>query len=951
MCNVTTRIPGSPGRRFVTAAALALVSLLGAPAGALPVDAASDQLTVSAAIPSGAYRITPTQAGHEIEMDGFGALLTPGKPVLPSKIFAIAIPPGAEPIALTVTSDEPIMLPGTYDVPPASLPQVIGEENPALYARDRAMYDRNYNAVYARDEVYPATVAKFVRTARYRAYDLVDVRVTPFGYRPLSGRLMYYPKITVHVHCAMRKRPSSPPQDNLPRTERVAEEIILNYDAAGAWYQTGAPRGRGLHDFVIITLDSLTSRITSLVNWEASKGRTVEVVTTSWIGSNYSGYDLAEKMRNFLREKYPAEQWGIEDVLLIGHYDDVPMRRTAQDMGYGKPETDYYYAELSLPDNESWDANGNHQWGEDSDPIDFYAEVNVGRIPWSDGDTVQHICEKSVAYEENQDSAFKKNILLLGAFFWSDTDNAVLMERKVDEEWMADWTMTRMYEQGYSSYPMDYNLRWTNVRDVWSAGKFAFVNWAGHGSPTSSHIYYSTGEAFVSNDTCDYLNDDYPAIIFADACSNSDTDHLNIGQAMLKQGGIGFLGATKVAYGKHGWNNPNSGSSQSLDYFFTTCLTSGEYTQGAAHQWALREMYTRGLWYYTKYETFEWGALWGNPDLAMAVPSPLSFAFPEGRPEYLAPHEETTILLRIIDGTENYEPGTGLLHYRYDGGTYLTSSLVQVGDDLYEATLPGPDCDDVPEYYFSAETDGGSTVCSPFNAPESVYTAIVGTLVTVIQEDFETDPGWSTQGLWAFGQPTGGGGEYGGPDPTSGYSGPNVYGYNLNGDYENNLPERHLTSDAIDCTGRSEVMLRFYRWLGVEQPTYDHAYVRVSNDGTNWVTVWENAAEIADSSWMLQEFDISAVADNEPTVFLRWTMGSTDGGWRYCGWNIDDVELLAFECSESCPGDFDGDGDVDTADLLFLLAAWGTPDGDMDGDGDTDTADLLALLAAWGECP
>jgi hypothetical protein len=53
----------------------------------------------------------------------------------------------------------------------------------------------------------------------------------------------------------------------------------------------------------------------------------------------------------------------------------------------------------------------------------------------------------------------------------------------------------------------------------------------------------------------------------------------------------------------------------------------------------------------------------------------------------------------------------------------------------------------------------------------------------------------------------------------------------------------------------------------------------------------------------------------------------------------------------ACPADFDGDGDVDTADLLFLLAAWDTAAGDTDNDGDTDTADLLALLAAWGECP
>jgi hypothetical protein len=54
---------------------------------------------------------------------------------------------------------------------------------------------------------------------------------------------------------------------------------------------------------------------------------------------------------------------------------------------------------------------------------------------------------------------------------------------------------------------------------------------------------------------------------------------------------------------------------------------------------------------------------------------------------------------------------------------------------------------------------------------------------------------------------------------------------------------------------------------------------------------------------------------------------------------------------DPCPADFDGDGDVDTADLLYLLGAWGSPDGDVDGDGDTDTADLLALLAAWGACP
>ena len=60
---------------------------------------------------------------------------------------------------------------------------------------------------------------------------------------------------------------------------------------------------------------------------------------------------------------------------------------------------------------------------------------------------------------------------------------------------------------------------------------------------------------------------------------------------------------------------------------------------------------------------------------------------------------------------------------------------------------------------------------------------------------------------------------------------------------------------------------------------------------------------------------------------------------------------VTFFGPSSCPADFDGDGDVDTADLLYLLGKWGTPYGDVDGDGDTDTADLLDLLAAWGQCP
>lgn len=157
-----------------------------------------------------------------------------------------------------------------------------------------------------------------------------------------------------------------------------------------------------------------------------------------------------------------------------------------------------------------------------------------------------------------------------------------------------------------------------------------------------------------------------------------------------------------------------------------------------------------------------------------------------------------------------------------------------------------------------------------------------------------SNPGWSVEGQWEFGAPGGAGGTaHGGPDPSGGATGPFVFGYNLAGDYADNLAESHLTSTAIDCSTLSGVRVRFQRWLNVEQPSYDHAYFRVSNDGTSWTTVWQNGGEITDAGWTEQEFDVSAIADGEATVYLRWTMGSTDSSWRYSGWNVDDVQISA----------------------------------------------------------
>ena len=146
------------------------------------------------------------------------------------------------------------------------------------------------------------------------------------------------------------------------------------------------------------------------------------------------------------------------------------------------------------------------------------------------------------------------------------------------------------------------------------------------------------------------------------------------------------------------------------------------------------------------------------------------------------------------------------------------------------------------------------------------------------------------------------------PDPTAGATGTNVYGYNLNGDYVLLLasPE-YLTSTAVNCTGKYGVTVRYMQWLGVEQNANgshtagDQAGVQVSNDGVNWTTIWANptlsdysAGGYSNTGWVPMEADISAYANNQATVYVRFQMAPSNSFGQYNGWNIDDVQFLGF---------------------------------------------------------
>jgi hypothetical protein len=55
-----------------------------------------------------------------------------------------------------------------------------------------------------------------------------------------------------------------------------------------------------------------------------------------------------------------------------------------------------------------------------------------------------------------------------------------------------------------------------------------------------------------------------------------------------------------------------------------------------------------------------------------------------------------------------------------------------------------------------------------------------------------------------------------------------------------------------------------------------------------------------------------------------------------------------------CPEDLDGDGQVTSGDVAFMLLDFGPCEGcssDLDGSGDVNNGDVALLLLSYGPCP
>ncbi len=512
---------------------------------------------------------------------------TPGAPNVPCRKLTIALPPGAifESITFHGTREERGII-AIAPAPPA-LP-LLNEES--IIAKIWGSYYKIKDMCYSSDRLYPETYGTVLSKGGLRKYTLIDVVCYHFAYKPVSHKLYYTPNIKIEIHYSMPG----------PETERakfwqglmnditfdaIAKETIYNWHDAHVWYHTDTPKRAD--GYTIIIPSALETSVDALVAYRQCQGFQVNIITKEYIQSNVAGSDLTQKIRNYLR----AHLAEIEYVLIVGRSSDVPMRSICpwnndpdspyNNWDYSPIPSDLYYAELTDHDTLSWNSDRDALYGEvftqdfqpigDDDP-DYHADVHLGRIPLSNQDSIEAICDKEIDFDGNSDLSYKTASLLAGALYYYENENnsgnsrndgADYMEELMNGGVLDRTKAVYLYEKGGLGpcpYPCTDSLTRNNVIAYWqrkgvmyechhgAPERYARKVWAwddGDSIPENHEMQWPNS---LHRDDVYQLDNDYPATTILRSCLCGKPEVTGLGAALLHNGSSAVISSSRVCW-------------------------------------------------------------------------------------------------------------------------------------------------------------------------------------------------------------------------------------------------------------------------------------------------------------------------------------------------------------------------------------------------------------------
>ena len=333
------------------------------------------------------------------------------------------------------------------------------------------------------------------------------------------------------------------------------------------------------YNFIVLTPTEFSSELGALINHKNSRGISTKLVTLDEIYSGtyfpVEGQDEPEKIKYFI--KNALENWNTTYVLLVGGSLEFPTRKTHVKVSSRDNEifvSDLYYADIYNETYEfcNWDSNENsnfaeYEWGstKETDDLDLYPDVNIGRLACINSNEVTACVNKIITYETNEayTQDWFTDIVVIGGDSFPGDDDEVSEGEYVNEaviNIMDGFIPTKLW---VSNGKLD-GLAPTGSSEITSAINkgCGFIDFSGHGNtyvyathphedeskwlPTPTGGYYNSNIENLNN------ANELP-IVITGACSvgkfNKDNDCFSWSFVSNPNGGgIASCGATALGY-------------------------------------------------------------------------------------------------------------------------------------------------------------------------------------------------------------------------------------------------------------------------------------------------------------------------------------------------------------------------------------------------------------------
>jgi hypothetical protein len=548
-----------------------------------------------------APKIIPLSNGHQIlKMKGTqqkdDIVGAPILPVITSKIF---MPADEKVVSTEIRYGTLKEIEGSYVIQhvttpqPASKIEFIPVEKPA-------------SDIYETNALYPSVIYKDRKPQFLSGVKVVLVELMPVLYNPVEGQLKYYNELEVMITTEKENRPDwVMPYRNVHKDREKILNIIDNKDDFLRLYPlvendltarflsaSEEPyAATGTRQYVVITTAELSPAFKTLTAHRASSeggGYTTYIEYIDEIDAIYSGVDLAEKMRNFIRDMYT--NYGTQYVVLGGDCDGssenqvIPTRGCYAKVGdytdYNIP-SDLYFGCL----DGSWNFDGDERWGEINDginggDIDWFSEVYVGRIPADNYTEAMNQINKIILFE-TQSSPSK--ILLVGEELESATWGGDRMDWLYS--FMGSIPKTALYDRNWEGYnwPKSQLLTYINSNQFYS------INYSGH-STIFSDIKLNNNDIYT-------MTNNHYFFVYSQGCYAGSIDGLNsdstykssdcFGEAITNGNSDGGAFAY-IGNSRYSWYYPGGyvkGASNLVHKEFVEAISSGNIsTIGVANQ-------------------------------------------------------------------------------------------------------------------------------------------------------------------------------------------------------------------------------------------------------------------------------------------------------------------------------------------------------------------------------